>query len=235
LGWSDSKGILATDLYERGAVEFGSFPLNNPELSPSPIYFNLRMPDSPKNPGKLTADDIEKIAAELFCAVQASDMTYDLVAGIPHAGEPLARAFIKRTLGVYRATFEKTESGKICCYDLGDDYRLVARREGPSEKWPQVLLIDDVLSSGDSALEAITAVMDKSYARYVKHQFVALIDREQGGREILEKCGFKVITCCSISQFLAFGLHTGRISLDQFEEVMDYTVRTKQILLGMNQ
>lgn len=232
LGWSDSKGILANNLYERGAVQFGSFILKNPRLSPSPIYFNLRTADHPKNPGNLTPSDVENIAAELFHAVQASGITYDLVAGIPYAGEPLAKAFLKHTQDVYLATFEKTESGRICCYNMSSEEASRSEKLKGLGAW-QVLLIDDVLSGGTSALEASDAVMDKSYSNYVKRQFVALIDREQGGREILENCNFKVITCFPMSELLAFGVLTGRVSREQFKEVMVYTARTKAILLSL--
>jgi orotate phosphoribosyltransferase len=63
--------------------------------------------------------------------------------------------------------------------------------EGPFEEGDRVAIVEDVITTGASALRAATAV--QSSGGVVAGVF-AVVDREEGGRTILEEQGLSVIT-----------------------------------------
>jgi orotate phosphoribosyltransferase len=72
--------------------------------------------------------------------------------------------------------------------------------EGPFNKGDRVVIVEDVITTGASALRAIDAVTSTGG----KVQGVlALVDREDGGRRAIEDKGYKVISLARISEILA--------------------------------
>lgn len=76
--------------------------------------------------------------------------------------------------------------------------------EGGFEKGRRVVVIEDVITTGDSALRAVRALRD---AEGVVLGVLALVDREEGGRERIEREDVAVATI-----FHASELHTPRPS-----------------------
>jgi orotate phosphoribosyltransferase len=62
-----------------------------------------------------------------------------------------------------------------------------------------VAVIEDVITTGGSALRAIEAVRA---AKGVVAGVLALVDREEGGREAIEAAGIPVISLVSASQII---------------------------------
>jgi orotate phosphoribosyltransferase len=63
--------------------------------------------------------------------------------------------------------------------------------EGNFERGDSVVVLDDVVTRGDSTITAINAVINEGG----KVAFVAvLVDRQQGGREKIESMGYRVIS-----------------------------------------
>jgi orotate phosphoribosyltransferase len=63
--------------------------------------------------------------------------------------------------------------------------------EGAFQKGDRVAIVEDVITTGHSALRAINAV--KGAGGHIAGVF-ALVDREEGGREVIEKAGHKLIS-----------------------------------------
>lgn len=64
--------------------------------------------------------------------------------------------------------------------------------EGPVlEKGTKVAVVDDVVTSGASLLRSIERI---SAEGYIPIQALAILDREEGGREALEKAGYELET-----------------------------------------
>jgi orotate phosphoribosyltransferase len=72
--------------------------------------------------------------------------------------------------------------------------------EGPFQEGDRVAVIEDVITTGGSALKAARAVTD---AGGTVLGVLALVDREEGGREALEGSGLAVIALTRASEILA--------------------------------
>ena len=72
--------------------------------------------------------------------------------------------------------------------------------EGPFQAGDRVAVIEDVITTGGSALKAAKAITD---AGGTIAGILALVDREEGGREALETSGFKVIALTRASDIVA--------------------------------
>jgi len=71
--------------------------------------------------------------------------------------------------------------------------------EGPFQPGDKVVVVEDVITTGGSALKAVEAI------RAAGGQILgvlALVDREEGGREALEAAGLKVISLVTASDLL---------------------------------
>jgi len=71
--------------------------------------------------------------------------------------------------------------------------------EGPFKRNDRVAVIEDVITTGGSALRAIEAVRAESGT---VSGVLALVDREEGGRQAIEAAGVQVISIVAVSQIL---------------------------------
>jgi orotate phosphoribosyltransferase len=71
--------------------------------------------------------------------------------------------------------------------------------EGPFESGDRVVVVEDVITSGGSALQAVTAI--RGAGGHVIG-VLALVDREEGGRETLQQAGLEVRSLTRVSEIL---------------------------------
>ncbi|MEM3761044.1 MAG: orotidine 5'-phosphate decarboxylase, partial [Candidatus Bathyarchaeia archaeon] len=86
-------------------------------------------------------------------------------------------------------------------------------------KGDRILFFDDVVSEGLSKLEGIKPL--EALGAKVEN-LVVVVDREQGGKENLEKQGYKIHALTSISMLVHNLSKGGKISKEQAETVLDY-------------
>ncbi len=72
--------------------------------------------------------------------------------------------------------------------------------EGPIVEGDRVAIVEDVITTGGSALRAIEAVRS---ARASVAGVLALVDREEGGRQAIEKTGVGVVSLVTATQIIA--------------------------------
>ncbi len=211
---------LAEWLFWLGAVRFAKpdepgWRLKLHEYKPdaplSPIYFNLRTPENPKS-GRLDPQTLDAIAIGLGWLVDQNGIDYTAVCGIPHAGEPIAEAFLARR-----------PSKKLALVKTGDDAngRSISgvRNWGNLELGNRVLLLDDVITSADTKIEAITAFYNVALS---VSGLLVIIDREQGGTEELTRRQVRVHSLFSVRVLLIFYFTQNLITQETYDRAMAY-------------
>jgi uridine monophosphate synthetase len=165
------------DLYEIKAVKFGSFTLKSGIISP--IYLDLRLVISyPPLLRKITEKFWEKMHA----------LSFDLLCGVPYTALPLAT-----------------------CLSVMHDIPMVMRRkeakdhgtkkiiEGAFEPNQRCLIIEDVITSGSSILETVDP-LEKEGLKI--SDVLVVIDRQQGGKEAMQKRGLTLHSLFSLSELI---------------------------------
>jgi len=91
--------------------------------------------------------------------------------------------------------------------------------EGLIEPNCNCVIIEDVITSGSSVLETVDVLRKEGLI--ITDAFV-VIDREQGGRENLERHGIKVKSLYTITQIMQYLLDAGKITLQIVKDVDNY-------------
>ena len=129
-------------------------------------------------------------------ALQTAAWRVDSIGGLTLGADPIAYAISyasARTASPIRAFTVRKEAkthgtGKLI--------------EGPFQHGDRVAIVEDVITSGASAARATEAV--RAAGGNVVG-VLALVDREEGGRESLEKLGVEVVSLMTASDILAAG------------------------------
>jgi uridine monophosphate synthetase len=163
--------------YELGIIKFGEFTLKSGILSP--FYVDLRpLASSPELLSELS---------QLLLAM-LKDCRQELICGVPYAALPMATAMSlesKVPLIIKRKESKNYGTKKIL--------------EGIFTEGQRCVLVEDVITSGKSLLETIEEVEKEGLE--VK-DIVVVLDRQQGGKELLENKGYNVHTLFSIENVI---------------------------------
>lgn len=193
---------LILELHSIGAIQFGKFKLKSGMLSP--FYLDLRILVS--HPG------VMRDAARTF-AQTLNTLRFDRIAAIPYAALPIGTAV---ALEMDRPLIYPRQAKK--------DYGTERVIEGKFNAGEQVVVLDDVITTGASKLEAIRTLQD---ARLKVRDIVVLIDREQGGAEEIATNGYALHSVYKIRDVLSVLRSTDRINENQFQEAISF-VESKQ-------
>ncbi len=158
-------------LKKTNAVDFGAYKLSNGKITP--YYVDLRVipsfPDAFKAVSDILTSTVER-------DIDIND--FDRIAGIPIAGTPFAALLAFRLNKPFLHTRQNLKL-------QGRERRV----EGVLLPGDRVLLVDDLVTTGQSLLKAASAI--RAEGGVVSDAFV-LLDREEGGREKLAKDGINL-------------------------------------------
>lgn len=178
---------LIHGLADLGAVRFGTFTLKSGATSP--VYIDLRLLVSDP---RLLADVAKAYAAIL------DHLTFDRIAAIPYAGLPIGTAV---ALATGRPMVYPRKEVKA--YGTG---QAIEGRFAPGET---VVLLDDLISTGGSKIEAIRPL---EAAGLLVRDVVVLIDREGGGAAELVTAGYHLHSVLTLTEIVSAMHADGRLS-----------------------
>ena len=199
---SGSAEKVAEALYGSGCLKFGSFKIKSGALSP--YYIDLaQLLSEPK-----ALCSIAEVAADAIKRVRVSERI-DKLASIELKGA-LILPSIACKVGLPCIVVRKESKA----------YGVTGRIAGAAvADGDNVLFFDDVISEGISKIEGIKPLQE--LGAQVKHLMV-VVDREQGGRENLEKLGYKVHALARISEVVKALHRSQKISQEQADAVLNY-------------
>jgi len=172
------KRELISALIGTGCFKLGDFVLKSGKRSP--FYIDLRRLIS--EPGAM------RLAAEAYAAA-AEGAVFDRIAGIPAAGLPLATAASLR-LGKPMAW------PRMPAKEHGTGNRI----EGAFVPGERLLLLDDLITTGASKLEAAEILRGEGL---VVEELVVLIERGRQGRRDMEAAGIRLRAFLHVRELFA--------------------------------
>lgn len=177
-----SMASLAQTLFDIGAIQFGDFVLHSGQRSP--VYLDLRLLVS--FPAAL------RQVAQAYTQILQT-LSFDLLAAYPYAALPIGTAIALEMNAplIYPRKEQKA-------YGTGK------RIEGQWQPGQRAVLIEDLITSGASILQAIETL---HAAGLLVRDVVVLIDREQGGRAALQARGYQLHAVMTLTQVMSYTSH----------------------------
>jgi orotate phosphoribosyltransferase len=174
---------LLTLLAERSARR-GHFTLASGRQST--LYIDARLTT-------MSPEGLALIGPLALGTLHASGWQIDSVGGLTLGADPVsyAIAYASAVAGTPLRAFTVRKEAKT--HGTG---QLI---EGPFRKGDHVAVVEDVITTGGSALRAVEAIRT---AGGVVAGVLALVDREEGGREALERAGLPVLTLARASDIM---------------------------------
>jgi orotate phosphoribosyltransferase len=193
------KERMANILFKLDVIKFGVFKLANRKASP--YYVDLRViPSFPDAFREICESYAQYINSQIGLK------NFDRVAAIPLAGIPFASQIaynLKKPFLYVRKDIQLQ----------GRERRV----EGVLVSGDKVLLIDDLLTTGLTLKKAADAVRAEGG---VVTEAVVFLDREEGGRQVLEKSGIKLHSLLKISEMANTLYEIGAIDEENLKTIL---------------
>jgi orotate phosphoribosyltransferase len=190
-----------------GALQFGAFKLTSGKISP--YYIDLRIvPSFPDAFQKICEFYVDFIKNEI------QSKNFERIAGIPVAGIPFA---------------------SLIAYNLKKPFlyirkgvRLHGRQrriEGILAPGDRILLVDDLITTGISLRNAAKAIRAEGG---VVTDAAVLLDREEGGKEKLDKSGIKLHALLNVSEIVKKLYEIEAIDEEQLKTILRQVKKYKK-------
>lgn len=188
---------LVLSLFRIGVIKFGKFTLKSGIISP--VYIDLRVlvsyPRVLKEVGKAYLPILRKLK-------------FDRMVAVPYAGIPLVAvvSFLNNKPWVYTRKEVK-------------NYGITKPMEGEFKKGERAVIVDDIVTDGASKLEVIGPIKK---AGLEVRDVVVLIDRDQGGKKLLSRKGYRLHSALTLPRVFEILLEKRKITNVQYEESVEF-------------
>ena len=189
-------------LLRTGSLKFGTFKLTSGLLSP--YYVDLRLIPSYPEAFQQTVN--------MYRSVLEPDLVkrFQRLAGVPTAGIAYAAVIaLNLTKPLLYVRKEQKEHGRE------------RRVEGILQPGDKVLILDDVVTTGKSLLEAAEAIRAEGG---IAEDVVVLLDRQQGAEENLQKNRIKLHAFTTMRRIADKLLNLGTINEEQHKEILSQII-----------
>ncbi|WP_185861378.1 orotidine-5'-phosphate decarboxylase [Blattabacterium cuenoti] len=173
----EEKEQFFLEIYNLGIIKFGNFTLKSGMNSP--IYIDFR-------PIASRPDLLIKLSDLLIHEVRSYNYDFELICGVPYAALPIATTLSLRSK-IPLIIKRKENKG----------YGTEKMIEGIYKIGQSCLIIEDVITSGDSLLKT---VIDLEKEGLIIKNIMSILDREQGGIENIKKRGYNIRTLFRIGE-----------------------------------
>lgn len=168
------------NLLRTNSLKYGDFTLSSGKRSP--YYIDARLTT-------MSAAGLRAVGKAGCAAIAHANWDASLVGGLTLGADPVAYAIARESLETDRPLDAFTVRKEVKAHGTG---RLI---EGCFTKGGRVVVVEDVITTGRSALRAIAAV---EQAGGQVAGVLAVVDRQEAGRETIEKAGFEVVSLVTL-------------------------------------
>ena len=177
---------LIGQLFKIGAIQEGEFHLKSG--IDSPVYIDLRRVISYPEYFQQVVD---------LLAQELGDGEYHHIVGVPYAALPLASGIaVLYQKSMIMPRKEVKEHGT--CRAI----------EGVYQRGQKVIIIEDIVTTGDSILETVTTLKNEGLE---VEEVIVFLDRQQGAQKKLAEHGITLRAVCTLSDVLATLQQSGHI------------------------
>ena len=188
---------IGDELLVTGCVKFGNFTLKSGLQSP--IYIDLRQ--------LITYPVLMRMVCQAFTDTLQT-LNFDRIAGLPYAALPIATLIGQ--MGNWPMIYPRKEV---------KEYGTKANIEGIYESGEQIVIVDDLATTGGSKFEAI----DKLVSAGLKvKDVVVLIDRQSGAGEALAEKGYKLHAVLQFTDLLQYWRDSKQVPENQIQAVFQF-------------
>lgn len=175
----------------KGSLRFGQFKLSNEtEQAQSRVYADVR--------NLRRHLDMKRLAISLYeDKLRIRCMKFDFVADVPTGVTFLVSSLSDRIV-VPMITPRESKSH-------GSGSKVEGMLE--EDKGKTAVVVEDVITTGASVLKSVRILRENGIN---VTDAIALIEREQGGRELLAEEGVKLNSIFTLSEILAYGIRAGK-------------------------
>ena len=209
--WEEEKLFLMKQvgilLIKNNAIKFGDYTLASGKKSP--YYIDLRQTIS----SPITMDWIANAFTRIILNEIGRDRI-DKILGVPTAGVPFATV-----------VSQKLSLPLIYYRQARKEHGVRKKVEGTLERNDRVLIVDDLITTGESVIEAAEVVRDQGG---VVNELVVLLDREQGGQQRLRSSRIEPHVLFKISDAMTWLHSVGLISDEIYRMVRQYIEEESQ-------
>jgi orotate phosphoribosyltransferase len=181
---TDASARLVALLAERSARR-GDFTLASGRRST--LYIDARLTT-------MSPDGLALIGPAGLAAIEGAGWRADAVGGLTLGADPVSYAIAYASALAGRPVRAFTVRKEAKQHGTG---RLI---EGPYRAGDRVVVVEDVITTGGSALRAVEAVRA---AGGTVAGVLAVVDREEGGREAIEGAGLPVLALARAAEIVA--------------------------------
>jgi len=203
--WEEEKLFLMKQvgilLIKYNAIKFGDYILASGKKSP--YYIDLRQTIS----SPITMDWIANAFTRIVLNEIGRDKI-DKILGVPTAGVPFATV-VSQKLGIPLIYYRQARK----------EHGVRKKIEGILDRNDRVLIIDDLITTGESVIESAEVVRDQGG---VVNELVVLLDREQGGQQRLRSSRIEPHVLFRITDAITWLHSVGLIKDELFKTLMQY-------------